>query len=369
MFYIEHKYLPPKVLDESLKDLGVSDKLNIVGHSVLGKPIYSFEKGKGKIRILIWSQMHGNESTSTKSLIDFCQFLLQNENSNQILKKLTFLIIFQLNPDGSNLFTRNNANDIDLNRDAQNLSQPESKLLYDCFKKFKPKYCFNMHGQRSIYNLNNSQNPAVISFLSPPPNKENDLTESRKDAMKLIVKAFEKIESIKKNVVGIYDDTFNANCFGDLFSQLEASTILFEAGHFRNDFERNFSRKLIFESLKVMCHSLIKSDFNKTNYSKYFEIPKNNNIMRDIIISNLTLNIKNKIKKNCKVAIQYQELLVDNRIKLMPIIEDFGKELKYVTTELHINLSSNKIYNLNIGDNAENILIDVNYLKKNHFNT
>ena len=198
MFYIEHKYLPPKVLDESLKDLGVSDKLNIVGHSVLGKPIYSFEKGKGKIRILIWSQMHGNESTSTKSLIDFCQFLLQNENSNQILKKLTFLIIFQLNPDGSNLFTRNNANDIDLNRDAQNLSQPESKLLYDCFKKFKPKYCFNMHGQRSIYNLNNSQNPAVISFLSPPPNKENDLTESRKDAMKLIVKAFEKIESIKK---------------------------------------------------------------------------------------------------------------------------------------------------------------------------
>ena len=30
--------------------------------------------------------------------------------------------------------------------------------------------------------------------------------------------------------------------------------------------------------------------------------------------------------------------------------------------------SSNKIYNFNIGDNAENILNDVNYVKKNHFN-
>ena len=34
--------------------------------------------------------------------------------------------------------------------------------------------------------------------------------------MRLIVKAYEKIESIK-NIVGIYDDTFNANCFGDFF--------------------------------------------------------------------------------------------------------------------------------------------------------
>ena len=369
MYFIKDKYLPPKTLNKHLKDLEVFNKLNTVGQSVLGKPIYSLQIGNGEIKILIWSQMHGNEPTSTKSLVDFCFFLLNKKKSNRILKKITFLIIFQLNPDGSELFTRNNANDKDLNRDAQNLSQPESKLLYSCFKKFKPRYCFNMHGQRSIYNVSNTKNHAVVSFLSPPPNKENDLTESRKDAMRLIVKAYEKIESIKKNIVGIYDDTFNANCFGDFFSQQGASTILFEAGHFKNDFERNFSRKLIFESLKVMTYSLIKLDFKKTNYSKYFEIPKNNNLMRDIIITNVTINVDNKIKKNLKVAIHYQEHLVDERIKLIPIIEDFGKQLKYVTTELHINKSLNKIFNLNIGDNAEIFLNDVNYVKKNHFKT
>lgn len=368
MYFIKDKYLPPKTLNKYLKDLEFFNKLNTVGQSVLGKPIYSFQIGNGETRILIWSQMHGNEPTSTKSLIDFCVFLFDKKKSNRILEKITFLIIFQLNPDGSELFTRNNANDKDLNRDAQNLSQPESKLLYSCFKKFKPRYCFNMHGQRSIYNVSNTKNHAVVSFLSPPPNKENDLTESRKDAMRLIVKAYEKIESIKKNIVGIYDDTFNANCFGDFFSQQGASTILFEAGHFRNDFERNLSRKLIFESLKIMINSLINPDFDKINYSKYFEIPKNNNLMRDIIITNVNLNIENKIQKNCNVAIQYKELLVNKRIKLVPIIEDFGKKLKYITTELYINKSSNKIYNFNIGDNAENILNDVNYVKKNHFN-
>ena len=49
----------------------------------------------------------------------------------------------------------------------------------------------------------------------------------------------------------------------------------------------------------------------------------------------------------------------------MPIIEDFGNNITtIITTELYINKSSNIIYNFNIGDNAENILNDVNYVKK-----
>ncbi len=109
MYFIKDKYLPPKTLYKHLKDLEVFNKLNTVGQSVLGKPIYSLQIGNGDIKILIWSQMHGNEPTSTKSLIDFCFFLLNKKKSNRILKKITFLIIFQLNPDGSELFSRNNA--------------------------------------------------------------------------------------------------------------------------------------------------------------------------------------------------------------------------------------------------------------------
>jgi len=43
----------------------------VIGHSVLGKPIYKYIVGNGATRIFMWSQMHGNESTTTKALFDF----------------------------------------------------------------------------------------------------------------------------------------------------------------------------------------------------------------------------------------------------------------------------------------------------------
>ena len=46
-----------------------------------------------------------------------------------ILKACTLYIIPILNPDGAKAYTRLNANEVDLNRDAQDLSQPESKVL------------------------------------------------------------------------------------------------------------------------------------------------------------------------------------------------------------------------------------------------
>jgi hypothetical protein len=40
----------------------------IIGKSVLGKPIYKYIVGYGKTKVFMWSQMHGNESTTTKAL-------------------------------------------------------------------------------------------------------------------------------------------------------------------------------------------------------------------------------------------------------------------------------------------------------------
>ncbi len=46
-----------------------------------------------------------------------------------------------LNPDGAEKWTRTNANDVDLNRDSQNLTQPESQILRKCIEDFKPDLC------------------------------------------------------------------------------------------------------------------------------------------------------------------------------------------------------------------------------------
>ena len=139
-----------------------------IGNSEEGRSIFSIRIGKGAKRVLLWSQMHGNESTTTKALFDcFNLFLTNNAIPNSILESCTLLVIPILNPDGAERYTRLNANKVDLNRDAQDLSQPESRLLRRVFDDFKPDYCFNLHGQRTIYNVGGTHNSSILSFLSP----------------------------------------------------------------------------------------------------------------------------------------------------------------------------------------------------------
>ncbi|MBN8120072.1 DUF2817 domain-containing protein, partial [Vibrio vulnificus] len=82
--------------------------------------------GEGPTKIFMWSQMHGNESTTTKAVIDLLN-LLNDEKESFIAdwkKRFTFLIVPILNPDGAHYYTRVNANQVDLNRDSINLTQP-----------------------------------------------------------------------------------------------------------------------------------------------------------------------------------------------------------------------------------------------------
>ena len=131
--------------------------------------------------------MHGNESTSTKALFDcFNLFETENDISKHILEQCTLVVIPILNPDGAEKYTRLNANLVDLNRDAKTLSQPESKVLRNIYNDFKPDYCFNLHGQRTIFSVGETSNVATLSFLSPAQDEERSLTSNRKIAMAII---------------------------------------------------------------------------------------------------------------------------------------------------------------------------------------
>ena len=102
-------------------------QISQVGISELGEEISLVKIGSGPFKIFAWSQMHGNETTSTKALFDLFKFLSKTDDSNQQIrsfyKNFTLYVIPMLNPDGARSYSRNNANDVDLNRDAQNLSQ------------------------------------------------------------------------------------------------------------------------------------------------------------------------------------------------------------------------------------------------------
>ena len=53
---------------EEIKKLGI--KVEEVGRSYANREIYQMEWGKGKRKVFLWSQMHGDEPTATSALFD-----------------------------------------------------------------------------------------------------------------------------------------------------------------------------------------------------------------------------------------------------------------------------------------------------------
>ncbi len=326
--YIENKeqklhgrYITLDDIEPILNLLNTNNELTIIGKSVLGKPIYRYKIGNGKTKILLWSQMHGNESTTTKALFDFLK-LLKNDSDLAIslLESFTFCCIPMLNPDGSKLYTRENANNVDLNRDFQDFSQPESRLLKQVFDDFKPNYCYNLHDQRTIYGVGDSGKPATVSFLAPAFNENRDYNATRMKAVSVIVAMNLVLQRYIPGQVGRFDDSFNNNCAGDSFQLLDVPTILFEAGHFAEDYEREQTRKFIFIALLASCNYINENDIVDNVINDYLNISQNKVIFYDFVCKNSKINYDSS-KKSITFAAQYKEELSDGKIQFNSYIE------------------------------------------------
>lgn len=68
---IQGRYVTLEHIEPILNRLNTNNQLREIGKSVLGKSIYEYQIGSGPIRVFLWSQMHGNESTTTKGLLIF----------------------------------------------------------------------------------------------------------------------------------------------------------------------------------------------------------------------------------------------------------------------------------------------------------
>ena len=321
---IQGRYITLDSIGPLLQKLNTNDQLKIIGKSVLGKPIYSYEIGEGKTKIFLWSQMHGNESTTTKALFDFLNVLHSgSELAQQLLNAFTFCSIPMLNPDGATLYTRVNANKVDLNRDSQELTQPESKLLRAIFESFKPDYCFNLHDQRTIFGVSTTGKPATLSFLAPSYNEEREINESRLQAINLIASINEVLQEYLPNQIGRFDDSFNINCIGDMFQYLGVPTLLFEAGHFADDYEREKTRKYVFMALIASFKTLSENVIVSNGIDIYLNIPQNKAVFYDFIYKNIKINYDG-IEKITNFAAQYKEELIENQICFNAYISEIG---------------------------------------------
>ena len=319
------RYITLDDIEPLLAKFNTNNQVQIIGHSVLGKPIYKYQLGTGSKRILLWSQMHGNETTTTKALFDFLNFLNSDSSfADKMLKEFTFCFLPMLNPDGATLYTRENANKVDLNRDSQTLTQPESVLLRQTFEKFKPDYCYNLHDQRTIFGVGDEiPKPATVSFLAPSYNEAREINEVRTKAIEVIVAMNAVLQEYIPNQVGRFDDSFNINCIGDTFQSLNVPTILIEAGHFQEDYDREITRKYIFIALVSGLKYIYENDIVINKIEDYLNIPHNKICFYDFIYKNIKINYDyNKLFTN--FAIQYKEELIDNQLLFNAYLTDIG---------------------------------------------
>ncbi|WP_456379036.1 M14 family zinc carboxypeptidase [Lutibacter sp.] len=317
-----------------LENLSSKFKKEIIGYSENSIPIYKISIGTGKLKILTWSQMHGNESTGTKALFDLFNFFESNSPDfykiiTSILSNCTLEFIVLLNPDGAINFTRENAHNIDLNRDAVARKAVESKLLRSTLDSLKPRFCFNLHDQRSIFNVEGTKNPATISFLAPSEDIERTLTEGRKEAMSVIVAMNNLLQKIIPNHIGRYTDEFYPTATGDNFQKLGYNTILIEAGHYKNDYDRDITRKFNFYAILKGLY-FIANNATYANYSPYFTIPNNDTKFLDIIYKNIKV-IKNGVLSAEDIGIQYKFKVKNNKLIKYKHLEKRGNLLKFHT--------------------------------------
>jgi hypothetical protein len=356
---LNHRYISLNHIKDLLKKYENCFDVKTIGDSVLGNPIHVIKIGKGQKKVLMWSQMHGNESTTTKAIFDLCQLFSEctDKEIQTILNSCTIAIIPMLNPDGAKAYTRLNANDIDLNRDAQELSQPESKILRTFFNDFKPYYCFNLHGQRTIFSAGSSNLPATVSFLAPAQDENCSVTHNRKIAMEIIAVMNENLQQLIPNQVGIYDDAFNINCVGDTFQSYNVPTILFEAGHYANDYARDKTRQFIFHALLTALNYISITQITGERFKEYLKIPQNEKLFYDIIIRNA--KVKSKVQD---IGIIYQEKLIENKIEFVPVVEKIS-DLNIFYGHIEKNANKSRVFkankmDLNEGDEIDFVLIN-----------
>ncbi len=338
---LDSRYLPPEGIETILESLASKFEMSIIGHSVEGRPIQKIKMGRGSTKILLWSQMHGNETTTTRALLDLIHmFLLANGGKKDWLEHITLHAIPMLNPDGAFYYTRRNANDVDLNRDAQTQSQPETQALFSTYEDVQPDFCFNLHDQRTRYAVGNSEVPSTLAFLSPSADKMKTLTAARIGAMQVIAGIYDSLKSESDIGMSRYDDAYNAQCVGDTFTSLGTPTLLFEAGHYPGDYQRQHTRKYIFDSLCIGLELIIQSQWNKIDHKQYFEIPENKTSFADIVLQNG--DAEGQVSD---LPLNFDEQLKDGRILLVPKLVSEGYATSYIghktydlSNEEHLNI-------------------------------
>jgi hypothetical protein len=271
--------------------------------------------------------MHGDESTATLALMDIFNFLATNAAKERwvadLLEGTTMFFIPMLNPDGAEYRERRTAAGIDMNRDALELATPEARILHDVQRRVKPAFGFNLHDQE-LSSVGSTTHVAAIALLAPAADETGKKSPVRTRAIRLAAHIARTLENFIPGNVARYDDTFEPRAFGDNMQRWGTSTVLIESGHWPDDPEKKFIRKLNFVGILAALHAIAQGSYQDVELDCYLLLPPNAKRVYDIIIRGLTLQHGARWSRTVDVGILFDPQLNKDSGSLIATVKDMG---------------------------------------------
>jgi hypothetical protein len=283
---MKHSLVTEKMMFINNQDQVV--ELKEIGSSAEGRSINMLSFGSGKTKLLLWSQMHGDEPTATAGLLAVYYYLAKNFNTpfvQELHKNLTIHSIVMLNPDGAERYQRRNAQGIDINRDAQRLQSPEGKILKKMNDQIQPDFGFNLHDMRGRETVGKERKILMIALMAPPFNDANKDNPSRVRAKKLAVVIREALDKIIPGHVAKYKAGYMPRAFGDAFQNWGVSTVLIESG-LPYSAEPHLLVRFNFVSLLSAFQAISESSLEVVDAKAYDAIPLEGIELFDMLIKN-----------------------------------------------------------------------------------
>lgn len=281
-----------------------------IGKSMQGRAIRSVTFGRGKTKVLMWSQMHGDESTATMALADIFNYLAAPGSDalrDRLENALTVVFIPMLNPDGAQLFQRRNAAAIDINRDARRLSTPEARALKAERDRLQPDFGFNLHDQNARTRVGADGLQAGIALEVPAYSAAGEYNDVRSRGRLVAATLAEMFQSQIPGRVAKYDETFNPRAFGDNMQKWGVSTVLIESGALPDDPAKQKLRTLNAAAILGVLDAIATGSYANADPASYESLESNEGGAHNILVMGGKLVLPDEEPMLIDLAIDYDD--------------------------------------------------------------
>jgi hypothetical protein len=285
-------------------------RTEIIGQSTLGTNLTALTFGQGATKVLLWSQMHGDESTATMSLADIFRFLAESPGDplrERLQRELTLVFVPMLNPDGAELFQRENAAGVDINRDARQLATPEGRALHALRERLDPDFGFNLHDQSARTRAGRRGLQVGIALLAPPYNQEGEYNDVRSRARLVAAVIARTLAEEIPGRLGKYDESYSVRAFGDAMQRAGVSTVLIESGALPDDPQKQRLRALNVVGILAALDAIATQAYRNANPADYDSLPPNTGGAVDLVVLGGQLVLPGREPRRADIAINFDD--------------------------------------------------------------